>query len=308
MIDWLSIRHFAIASGVDLELGAGFTAVTGETGSGKSLMVDALGILLGGRAEQGLIQQGKAEAEIRCGFSLPDGSPVWPWLQEHDLESDGELILRRIIRRDKPGRNYINGNPVTVAQLRELGDWLVDIHGQHEHHSLMKRSVQQGLLDEAAGNNELLIELSNAWNRLKDIERALERVRGDQQNTLERIDLLRFQLTELEQLNPAEGEWETLSIQQKRLSHSAELILGLESALDELQGADHAVQGILSRIGVRLRQLEQIDPAAGEIAAVLEEAEINVDGVTQLGHRFADVDFGFLQHRCDFPGRRIDLL
>lgn len=291
MIDWLSIRHFAIASEVDLELGAGFTAVTGETGSGKSLMVDALAILLGGRADQGLIQQGKTEAEIRCGFNLSDDSPVWNWLREHDLASDSELILRRIIRRDKPGRNYINGNPVNVAQLREVGAWLVDIHGQHEHHSLMKRSVQQALLDEAAGAIGLLADLSMAWDRLREVEKALERIHGDRAQLAERIDLLSFQLNELDQLSPAEGEWDSLSLQQKRLSHSAELIQGIESAMAELHDEDDAVQTVLNRTSARLRQLERIDPAVGEIASLLEEADIQItEAVARLRSAGEDTD------------------
>ena len=293
MIDWLSIRHFAIASEVELELGAGFTAITGETGSGKSLLVDALGILLGGRGEQGLIQQGKEAAEIRGGFSLPAGSPVLAWLRERDLGVDGELVLRRIIRRDRPGRSFINGNPVNVSQLRDLGDRLVDIHGQQEHHSLLQRNVQQALLDEAAGNAGLLDELASVWDSLREIGNQLADISREQESVLERIELFRFQLSELDQLNPGDGEWASLSQQQKKLSHAAELLESMHSAVEQLHDDDRSVQGQLTRIAGRLRQLEQYDPATGEIAALLEEAEINVsESVARLRESLDHTDPG----------------
>lgn len=293
MIDWLSIRHFAIASEVELELGTGFTAITGETGSGKSLLVDALGILLGGRGEQTLIRQGKEEAEIRGGFSLTDNNPLLPWLRERDLLSDGELVLRRIIRRDRPGRCYINGNPVSVAQLRELGDRLVDIHGQQEHHSLLQRGVQQGLLDEAAGNAGLLRDLASAWDGLTDIGRRLASIDREREDVLERIELIQYQLRELDQLNPASGEWESLSQQQKRLSHAAELLQAMSSAVEQLYEDDRSVQGQLNRMSRHLRQLEQFDPATGEIAALLEEAGVNVgEAVARLRESLDRIDPG----------------
>ncbi len=293
MFDWLSIRHFAIASEVELEFGAGFTAITGETGSGKSLLVDALGILLGGRGEQGLIQQGKEEAEIRGGFSLPDGSPVLVWLRERDLQGGGELVLRRILRRDRPGRSFINGNPVNVSQLRDLGDRLVEIHGQQEHHSLLQRSVQQALLDGAAGNSGLLDELATAWDGLRDTAKQLADISREQASVLERIELFQFQLSELDRLNPGDDEWESLSQKQRRLSHAAELLDAMHTAVAQLHDDDRSVHGQLNRIAESLRQLEEYDPAAGEIAALLEEAEINIsESVTRLRESLDRTDPG----------------
>jgi DNA repair protein RecN (Recombination protein N) len=147
MIDWLAIRHFAIAETVEIEFDQGFTTVTGETGSGKSLLVDAIAILLGARADNSLIKYGQDQAEIQCSFTLPEGHCVFSWLEKNELSSDQEILLRRVIRRNKPGRGYINGHPVNFSRLREIGNKLVDIHGQHEHHSLLRRSVQQSLLD-----------------------------------------------------------------------------------------------------------------------------------------------------------------
>ena len=137
MIDWLEIRNFAIADHVELELSPGFTAVTGETGSGKSIMVDAVAILLGHRSDASFIRHGKDSAELQAGLAISDNHPAREWLRQQELDADsGELILRRLLRRDKPSRGFINGMAATATQLRELGQMLVEIHGQNEHHSL----------------------------------------------------------------------------------------------------------------------------------------------------------------------------
>ena len=187
MIDWLTIKHFAIAASVELELDQGFTAVTGETGSGKSIMVDAIGTLLGARADNSLIQHGQDQAEIQCSFSLPENHRVFQWLASNDLASDDEILLRRIIRRDKPGRGFINGHPVNISMLRQLGNELVDIHGQHEHLSLMRKPVQQVLLDEVAGNQSTLTRVGDCYDTLMQIQRQLDQVNNNQASIQERI-------------------------------------------------------------------------------------------------------------------------
>ncbi len=288
MIDWLSLRHFAITSSVELEFKSGFSAITGETGSGKSLVVDALGVLLGGRAEQGFIRHGEDEAEISGGFELPEGDPVFAWLAERELASEQEIILRRVIRRDRPSRNFVNGKPVTASVLQELGAMLVDIHGQSEHHSLARRPVQQALLDEAAGNGDLLAQLGAAWDRYSAVERDLRALEGEQASIGERMDLLRFQISELEQLAPEEGEWDRLSAEQKRLGHAAELLEGVNAALQSCYDDDQAAHGLLERVAGDLRHLERYDASTGEIAALLEEAAINVSEAADRLRDYAD--------------------
>ena len=147
MIDWLEIRQLAIAEHLQLEFGPAFTAITGETGSGKSLIVDAVGVLLGDRAENTLIRAQAEQAEIEGGFRLNAGHPALAHLRENGLDSGDECILRRVVRRDKPSRAYINGRSVNASMMRDLGRELVDIHGQHEHHSLLSRAGQLQLLD-----------------------------------------------------------------------------------------------------------------------------------------------------------------
>jgi len=290
MIDWLTIKHFAIAASVELELDQGFTAVTGETGSGKSIMVDAIGTLLGARADNSLIQHGQDQAEIQCSFSLPENHRVFQWLASNDLASDDEILLRRIIRRDKPGRGFINGHPVNISMLRQLGNELVDIHGQHEHLSLMRKPVQQVLLDEVAGNQSTLTRVGDCYDTLMQIQRQLDQVNNNQASIQERIDLLTFQLTELDQLRPVEGEWEQLEQKQKRLHHVQELSQGCHSVSSRLYLDDsNTIHDELTRLSAQLTQLEKFDPGLGSIASMLEESAVNVEeAARQLQERTSD--------------------
>jgi DNA repair protein RecN (Recombination protein N) len=288
MIDWLEIRHFAIAASVEIELEKGFSAVTGETGSGKSLMVDAVAVLLGARADNSMIQLGQDSAEIQCSFSLPAEHPVFLWLQEHDLRSQNELLLRRIIRRDKPSRGYINGVSVNISMLRELGVKLVDIHGQHEHHSLIRRPVQQALLDEAAGNQPALVKLGTCYDALSSLQRQMQKITSEQNATQERIDLLKFQLAELDQLNPLPEEWQQLERQQRRLQHHQELVTGCQSIVERLDQDDQGnINGELNKLIIQLRQLERYDTELGSVALLIEEAMVNTEeAARQLRDRY----------------------
>lgn len=291
MIDWLSIRHFAIASAVELEFNNGFSAVTGETGSGKSLMVDALSVLLGARADASLIQHGQDSAEIQCQFSLEPDHPVFGWLSDNDLDSEQELVLRRVIRRDRPGRGYINGRSVNIGTLREVGNALADIHGQHDHHSLMRRAVQQQLLDESAGNGKLLVQIGDLYDEVVSLEKQRDALTREQTNTRERVELLTFQLNELERLNPQPGEWDKLDLSQKRLQHIHELASGAQSIASRLQQGDNDINSELVRLAGQLRQLQQFDPKLAAVAELLEESSVNLEeAASELNSRYQDVD------------------
>src|SRR5690349_8306374 len=151
MLRTLSIRDFVIVDRLELEFSSGFTALTGETGAGKSILIDALGLVLGERGDPNLVRQGSERAEIAAEFEVEDGSALRRWLAQAELESDGSYLVRRVLDRGGRSRAFINGTPVTMAQLREAGEFLVDIHGQHEHQSLLRAAVQRELLDSFAG-------------------------------------------------------------------------------------------------------------------------------------------------------------
>ena len=278
MIDWLQIRHFAIASEVDIEFDSGFTTFTGETGAGKSIIVDAIRLLLGDRADNGLIQHGQDTAELQIGFALPKEHSAFAWLDSQNLENGDECILRRTIRRDKPSRAFVNGHAVTVSQLRELGKEVVDIHGQNEHHSLLSRQTQRVLLDTAADNVALVESLGVIYRDLNHIQVQIDRLSDESQSAQERADLLKFQIEELNELNPVEGEWLELEQNQKRAHHTSELTSGTQSISNKLyESDDQSLSSILVQCSQQLDQLSQYDPSLNGIVKMLEEANVNIE-------------------------------
>jgi DNA repair protein RecN (Recombination protein N) len=206
MLTQLRIRDFAIVEALDLELTTGMTAVTGETGAGKSILVDAIGLLLGDRADSGTIRHGAERTDISAAFDLDALPDARAWLAERDLSGDGECHLRRVIASNGRSRNYINGIPQPAQALRELGEWLVDIHGQHEHQSLLRREAQRQLLDDYAGNAALVAQLTEhyrTWSRRRQELRDLRQASSERDA---RLDILRYHLRELAALNLTEGE------------------------------------------------------------------------------------------------------
>ncbi len=285
MIDWLEIRQLAIAEHISLEFGNSFTTVTGETGSGKSLIVDAVGVLLGDRAENSLIRQSRDEAEIHGGFDLgaPNDAlndaihPAMQWLKEQGLDNQNECILRRVVRRDKPSRAYINGRAVTASQLRDLGHELVDIHGQNEHHSLLGKKGQLSLLDNAAGNAERLAQLAQHYEKLTEVCKLIEQVKNHRDLARERADMLQFQVGELETLAPQPEEWPQLEQQQKRMHHAQDLAMGariVAERLSEDQGGN--LSAALADCCRQLQRLAEYDARLGKVIAMLEEANVNL--------------------------------
>ncbi len=278
MIDWLQIRNFAIAEKVDLEFESGLTTVTGETGSGKSIIVDAIGILLGDRADNGLIKHSQTTAELQVGFELPNEHTAFTWLEEQNLKNENECILRRTIRRDKSSRAFINDHAVTVSQLKQLGKELVDIHGQNEHHSLLHRQTQRQLLDTAADNGSLIRELDTIYQTLTDLQAQIDQLNSESQSTQERKDLLAFQLEELDALNPTAGDWTELEQAQKRAHHAKELTAGTQLVATKLYDDENQnVNSILSHCHQQLQQLSQYDHTLIPIATMLEDASVNAE-------------------------------
>ena len=207
MLIQLCIRDFAIVEQLELELAGGMTAVTGETGAGKSILVDAIGLLLGDRADSGVIRHGAGRADLSAVFDLSQLPAASAWLNEHDLAGEGDCHLRRVIAGSGRSRNYINGVPQPAQALRELGELLVDIHGQHEHQSLLRREAQRQLLDDYAGNQSFVAELTERyrnWSQLRQDLRALRQASGERDA---RLDILRYHLRELVALDLAEGEF-----------------------------------------------------------------------------------------------------
>ncbi len=293
MIDWLEIHQLAIAEHIALEFGDRFTTVTGETGSGKSLIVDALGILLGDRCDNSVIRHRQDKAEIQGGFGLDETHPAKLWLIEAGLDNaldQNECILRRVVRRDKPSRAYINGRAVNASQLRELGRELVDIHGQNEHHFLLHKKGQLALLDNAAGNGQNLALLGDCYDRLTAVRESIERLNAHRDLAQERADLLRFQTEELEALDPQEDEWPQLENQQKRMHHAQDLTDAARAVADRLRDDDaDNISASLAECARRLQRLLEYDPRLGKVITMLDEANVNIgESAAQLQSLYAD--------------------
>jgi DNA repair protein RecN (Recombination protein N) len=231
----LSLRDFVIVPALELELAGGFTALTGETGAGKSILIDALQLALGGRGEALWVREGQPRCEISAEFDPP--AAALPWLREHGFDDAGEaLLLRRAIDAAGKSRAWINGSPATVGQLRELADWLVDIHGQHAWQSLTRPAAVRALLDAYAGVDAAA--LAAAWQSWRQAEAALTQARAAQDSLAQERERLLWQIGELDKLAPADGEWDELNQRHMRLSNAQTLIDAAQRAAAALAGGD----------------------------------------------------------------------
>jgi DNA repair protein RecN (Recombination protein N) len=306
MLTQLRVRDFAIVEELELELALGMTAVTGETGAGKSILVDAIGLLLGDRADSGTIRQGAERTDISAVFDLDPLPAARAWLAERDLDSERECHLRRVVASNGRSRNYINGVPQPAQALRELGELLVDIHGQHEHQSLLRRDSQRQLLDDYAGNQALVTELEGhyrTWNRLRQELRDLRQASNERDA---RFDILRYHLRELAALNLAAGEVAEMESEQRRLANASQLLetgqrlLGWLTEGDEDSVADRLNQSLreldaLSRLDARLAPVSellnaaliQVQEASGELRGYVQDLDLDPEHLARVEQRLA---------------------
>lgn len=289
MLTSLFIRDFAIVHKLELAMEPGLTVLTGETGAGKSILIDALALALGDRAESGVIRHGSERAEVAAGFDLSARQDAARWLQAHDLFEDGECLLRRVVERDKGSRAWINGRPVPVQQLRELGELLVDIHGQHEHQSLLKRDAQRQMLDDFAGLSATVEELGNTYHTLRELEERRDALRREGADRSARIDYLRHQVQELEALKLSADEIPQLEEEHKRAANAAELVQGAQGIAQSLyDDEEHAIASRLARAIRELESLSEYDASLGELMSLLNEASVQVDEVASRLHHYLD--------------------
>jgi len=285
MLTELRLRDFVIVEAMELEFGPGFTVLSGETGAGKSILIDALSLALGARADAGVVREGRPRADIVAAFSTD--STIDTWLTQRDLAGDlGAVLMRRVIEADGRSRALINGHPATVAQLRELGEALVEIHGQHASQSLLRADGQRLLLDRFAGTD--LAPLSRAYAAWRHAERELEQARtGERELELER-DRLQWQSDELAQLAPVEGEWDELNTEQRRLAHAASLIEGTRGLAEALSESDDALVSRLQSVQQRLRVMVQVDERLQSAHELLEGAAIQAAEAASLLADYAE--------------------
>ncbi|MGH8439438.1 MAG: DNA repair protein RecN [Pseudomonas sp.] len=289
MLVHLSVHNYAIVEHLDLELACGMSVITGETGAGKSIMLDALGLTLGDRADSGVVRPGADKADILATFDLADIPEARTWLAERDLDNDGPCILRRVITAEGRSRGYINGTPCPLGDLKALGELLIDIHSQHEHQSLLKSDTHRRLLDEYAGATDLARQVQLAAQRWRQTRQELEHLSnsGDEQRA--QHQLLSYQLEELDNLGLGEDELEQLEQEHKNLTN-AEALFGIcRQVIDHCSENDSGnVLNALTASLNRLTAVQNAPKALGEAANMIASAQIQVEEAVGELNRFLD--------------------
>jgi len=298
MLQTISLRDFVIVDQLELDFSAGFTVLTGETGAGKSILLDALSLVLGERADSSQIREGSSRAEISALFQIGPEliQSFGQWLdgQGFPLEDHGQsLLLKRTIESNGRSRAFINGSVATVTQLREAGDQLVDIHGQHAHQLLLKGGAQRELLDRHASLLPLATEVAQAFKALNDSRRRLEQAENAGQDIERERERLEWQLEELTELSPQENEWTNIQGEHARLANGAKIIGGCQEAIETLSDTDNSLESSLSKVCGTISALAEHDPALNNISEALESAQIQLDEAIHSLNRYlqkADLD------------------
>jgi len=306
MLAEITIRNFAIIDRLAVEFGPGMTVLSGETGAGKSILVDALNLILGDRADAEAIREGADKTDITARFTLADAPAAAAWLAEHDLNDDsgddrsgddsagdgGECLIRRVVAREGRSRAWVNGSPMPVRELRALGETLVDIHGQHAHQSLLKRGAQRELLDEYGEHGSALAKVAEAAQTLRATRDAIDRIEQVDSAGDMRIDLLRYQVGELDALDLGADELQALEIEHKRLASAERLIADGQRAMTVLFDADEGAA--MDQLGVAerlLTDLAAIDDGFEAIAELVTSARIQTqEAADELRHHVDTLD------------------
>ncbi len=292
MLTHIQIRDFAIIDAIELELERGLTVLTGETGAGKSILVDALLLATGGRAGAEVVRHGADRAEVSATFTVADNPAALEWLAEQSIEHDGECLLRRVINTDGRSRAYVNGQAMPVQALRQLGEALVEVHGQMEYQSLVRRSAQRELLDRAGDYASLVAAVREQWSNVSELRTQYENARASIADRESRLELLRYHLSELDALDLKAGEIEELTVERQRLSQRGRLSSGAREIVELLREAEdvNAEQALGRALSVA-RTMQELDSRFAEIARLIDESLIALrEGVEAVERYESDLD------------------
>jgi DNA repair protein RecN (Recombination protein N) len=291
MLTSLYVRHFAVVEAADIAFGPGLTVVSGETGAGKSLLVDALMLLAGSRADSGMVREGCDRAELAAEFDLAALPEARAWLRREELDEDDSCQLRRVIRAEGNSRAWINGRPASAGQLAELAALLVEIHGQHEHQALLSRAHQMALLDAYAGNEALLAAVRSHAEQWRELGARIRKLAGGDDRE-QRLALLRHELDELERWVLPAPELAELEASHKRLANAGRLAEGAAAVVELLDGdSELALRRALGRAHAELGKLAALDERLAPLLDLLDSAEIQLgEAADGLGRYAQDID------------------
>jgi DNA repair protein RecN (Recombination protein N) len=288
MLRYLQVNNLAIIDAVEMEFGDGMTVFTGETGAGKSILIEALGLALGDRADTGMIRAGSDQATVSAIFAPPADPAFTELLDAHGIAAEDELIVKRQIGSDGRSRAFINGSPVALTVLRTIGEQLADIHGQHEHHSLLRRDAQRDLLDGFGGHDALLAEVATHHARVREVDVRLARIDGAGGNADRDAELLRFQVGELKALRPSAEGIAAIESEHRRLANAGRLAEGCSQLLGTLGDDDGNAQTLIDHARRELQLLARLDPAFADVTSMLETASIQVGEALQWLRHYHD--------------------
>ncbi len=293
MLSCLRIRNLAIIDSLEISFGPGLNVVTGETGAGKSILIGALGLVLGDKAHADLVRTGESQAEIEALFELEDPASVTRHLErgglgdEDEPAASAELVVRRVISREGRSRAYVNGRLVTLAQLERIARGLASVSSQHEHHSLLDAKSHLGQLDAFGGLLDDVARVGASYDALQRASVALADARALLAGKTERLDLLSFQLHEIDAVGPRPGELAELRVERERLRHADRLLRAAGGAEQALYGRDGSISEELGAIGARLREAMALDPALEPIVSDLESASVELVETARALERYA---------------------
>jgi len=292
MLNTIRIRDFAIIDELEVSLATGMSALTGETGAGKSILIDALGLALGDRADAGVVRVNCKRAEIAASFNITELPDVIAWLDENDLDDGDDCLIRRTIAAEGRSKGFINGSPVPMQSLRALGELLIDIHGQHEHQSLLRNDEQRRLLDDFAGHADLLNSLATHYQAWRETNDEYQRLSAAAKDRDAQLELLRYQVNELDTLAPQASEYDEINIEHARLANVGRLQTTGHQLLESLEDReDNAASTVIARAVSELDELRDVDSQLGELSDGLNGALAEIqEAVSGLRSYLSGID------------------
>lgn len=295
MLQELAIQNLALIEKLQLQFHSGFTTLTGETGAGKSILLDALGLALGERADSSLVRHNTPKADVTALFDIEHLPHVQNWLTEQELEDDYQCYLRRTVSAEGRSKAYINGYPVAANQLKTLGNFLIDIHGQHEHQTLLSQNKQLELLDAYANHPDLLTNTQKSYQAWQKIKRQLSELEEAQADFQSKLELLNFQKSEFDEINPQPDEFETLSEEQSQLSHASEIKTACDNAYQQIEAEQGSVDGLNQALQA-LESILEYSPSLEPIVQQLNSSLIEIqEAATEIQHHSEHIDLDPLQ-------------